>query len=363
MGRCLRRPQVRAFSAGEQGRARAPGAASPCEGETDGQRQVRARPWGRRVRTGRISVLRGAAAGCVIFLGGCAFGGSPEGAVARGDEAWAKGDREEALAEYRLALGQGTDDAAVWLRVAHAYTTLGRVDEAREPYLEATRRDPALVDQAVSDLVRLARDSERRRDRFRVAQAIQLALELQPGISVPDLAGPLAAHHASMGDYARAIPFYQRALTTMDGPSRGALIFELAVAHEQIGDCERAILQFEQFRETRPAWDRAKADFHIGSCSFDLALRARAAGELDEAERLIAAVIRLGEPRAQLPRAWFEYGEIRAALGQCAEALDAFRRVRETDGSGNSPLVARAQDRIDQIRFPGRRVQFTEGGC
>ena len=73
-------------------------------------------------------------------------------------------------------------------------------------------------------------------------------------------------------------------------------------------------------------------------------------------------MLRLGEPRAQLPRAYFEMGEVLAARGECDAAVEAFRRVREFDASGNSPLVGRAQDRIDQIRF-GRRGRFTEGGC
>lgn len=299
----------------------------------------------------------------LLVLAACSPGGSDGGAVERGDAAWARGDREEALAEYRLALRQGEDNAATWLRVGHAYTALGRVDEAREPYQEALTRDPALVDQVVADLVRLARESEVRRDRFRVAQAMQLALEFQPGISVGDLAGPLARHYTSMGEYARAIPFFQRALSEGTPQTRSQLTFDLAVAHEQIGDCRRAVVFFRQFREgVRPA-DRGQADFHIGSCSFTLALEARQAGNDGEAIGHIQTVLELGEPRAQLPRAWFELGEILAARGDCDGALNAFRRVIETDASGNSPLVDRAQDRIDQIRFPGRRGQFTEGGC
>lgn len=296
-----------------------------------------------------------------LVLGACFPGGQDGSALARGDAAWARGDREEALAEYRLALRQGSDDPTAFLRVAHAYTSLGRVDEAREPYREAIRRDPTLVDQAVSDLVRLARESEGRRDRFRVAQAMQLALELQPGVSVADLSAPLARHYAGLGEYARAIPFYQRALAAFPA-QRGELTYDLAVAHEQIGDCARALVFFEQFRETRPAWDRGQADFHIGNCSFDLALQARRAGNDAEALRHIQTMLRLGEPRAQLPRAYFEMGEILAARGECDAAVEAFRRVRDADASGNSPLVGRAQDRIDQIRF-GRRGRFTEGGC
>jgi len=299
----------------------------------------------------------------LFLLSGCAPGAHDGETLARGDVAFARGDLEEALAEYRLALRQGADDADTHLRVAHTYSRLGRADVARDHYLEAIRRDPAAADQAVSDLVRLARESEERRDRLRVAQAVQTVLEIRPGVGVTDLAQPLARHYASTGEYARALPFYQRALGGANTSTRSELLREMAVAHEQIGDCSRALVFYEEHRETLPAWQRASVDHSIGNCSFEVGLQARRAGNDQEALRHFRTVVSLGEPRTQLPRVYFEMGEILSLQGSCDEAVAAYRRVREVDPSGNSPLVGRAQDRIDQIRFGSRSRFGPPGAC
>ena len=62
----------------------------------------------------------------VVLVGGCAGQAAESEALRRGDEAWARGDAEEALAEYRLAL-RASDDAETLLRVAHAYAELDAV--------------------------------------------------------------------------------------------------------------------------------------------------------------------------------------------------------------------------------------------
>ena len=69
----------------------------------------------------------------------------------RGDEAFARGEIAEALAEYRLALRQGDASAPILARAAHAYTATGRISEAVEHYREAVALDPELADLAASD--------------------------------------------------------------------------------------------------------------------------------------------------------------------------------------------------------------------
>ena len=50
------------------------------------------------------------AALCGLTVAACATRATEESAVRRGDQAFALGDYEEALAEYRLAVRQGADD-------------------------------------------------------------------------------------------------------------------------------------------------------------------------------------------------------------------------------------------------------------
>lgn len=299
---------------------------------------------GRPLRSGLFLVLILASGGAAA----CTPGTSEEGALLRGDEAFARGDVTEALAEYRLALRQGGDDVQVLTRAAHAFGRAGRIDEARDLYLRAVEIDPDVADLAASDLLRVAKHATSRRDGTATAAAVEAAMEVKPGVSITGLALPLARHFASLGQYSRALPYFQVAL--QEGESDPQVIFEMALAHGELGDCHRAVTFLEQIRNQVRVGRRSEVDWHLGNCSFELALEALQEENRREALEHFEATIRVGEPRARLAQAWYEVGEIRAAEGRCSEAVDAFERVSQEDLAGGG-LVQRAQDRIDQIRF------------
>lgn len=337
------------------------------------------------------------ALGLAGLLAACSGTVAEEGALARGDQAWVAGDVEEALAEYRLALQQGSTDAEVYARIGHAYAELGKIDEASDHYHLAAERDSAYTEQAVSDLVRLARAAETRGDRFGVAAAMEASLEFRPGVSVAELALPLARYYAQSGEYGRALPFYAKALATAPADTASDVLFETGLAHEQVGDCERALVFYEQFAEVATAAQQSEASWRIGECSYLLATRIRsdlararregvvppggivAVDELPESEpgellseEGVAAMeevalmhlertIALGEPRNRQAQAHFEKGELLAARGECEAAVEAFRQVGRVDPSGTGALVARARERIDEIRFRPFRMDLPEG--
>ena len=285
----------------------------------------------------------------VLLLAGlaaCASRTNEANAVRRGDEAFAQGDFDEALAEYRLAVRQGAEGPDVASRVAHTYAVMGRVDDAGGYYQEATARDPELADQAVSDLMRLARDAQARQDRFAMATAVETALKLRPGIGVGDMSLPLARHYFQNGEYGRALPFYQKALAEA-ADSVPDVVFEVAQAHEQIGDCEHALFFFEQYRAMVRPWQRDEVDWHPD--------------ELDRALTLIDRTVEVGEPRNIQAQAWFEKGEILSQLGRCTEAQEAYSQVRYADQAG--AWVDRAQARFDEIRFGSGLEHLREGRC
>jgi tetratricopeptide (TPR) repeat protein len=297
-------------------------------------------------------------------LAACASRANEANAVRRGDEAFAQGDFDEALAEYRLAVRQGAEGPEVAARVAHTYAMMGRVDDAGGYYTEATASDPELADQAVSDLMRLARDAQARQDRFAMATAVETALELRPGIGVGDMSLPLARHYFQNGEYGRALPFYQKALAEA-ADSLPDVVFEVAQAHEQIGDCEHALFFFEQYRAMVRPWQRDEVDWHIGTCSFNIArdLQRGSLGpeELERALVLMDRTVAVGEPRNIQAQAWFEKGEILSELGRCTEAQEAYSQVRYADQAG--AWVDRAQSRFDEIRFGSGLEHLREGRC
>lgn len=318
----------------------------------------------RRRRPLRVAVLLGLPG--ATLLSACIPGGVEEGAVRRGDVAFARDSLEEALAEYRLAIRQGGEEPEVLARAAHTYVALGRVEEATDFYTQAAAREDRWADIGVADLVRLARTAAERNDRFQMASAMEAARRLRPGLGVPDLTLPLARHYLQVGEYARSLPLYQRALAETSSPP-AAVVFEIGQAHEQIGDCRSALLFFERFRDLAGARERANADWYIGNCSFRLAreLRTRegtGAPELQDALRHVDRALDVGEPRTVQGQAWFEKGEILSALGACDAALEAFTQVRYYESSSASTLVRRAQQRYDEVRI-GRGLVNIRGRC
>ena len=302
-------------------------------------------PENRRDRVGgwlrRCSLIALAASACVARA-------TEDGATLRGDQAWAHGDYEEALAEYRLAVRRGADSGDAHLRVAHAYARLGRVDEARQAYRRAIDAEPGLADQAVSDLVRLARVSREQNDRFGMTSALEAAVELHPDVNFARLAFPLASHYAANGEHARALLFFQRALS---GDSLPEVLYETALAYEEMGACESALAYYGRFVEAVPTAQQRDAGWHIGKCSYDLAQEFRRDGDHEGALTLIEETVARGEPRTHLARAYFEMGELLVSLARCGEAVDAFRGAAREDPSASRALARRAEHWIDQLRF------------
>ena len=288
------------------------------------------------------------------ILAACTPLGEEGSSLSRGDQAFANGDLEEALAEYRLAERQGATDAETYARIAHTYVGLRRIDEARGYYTLAVARDAGFTDQAVADFVHLALQEEASGDEFGMASAVQTALTFRPGISLEDLALPLAQHYSNVGEYGRALPFYQKTLSALDPDSLPRILFETAVAYDEVGDCESAAIYYEDYRNRLPRWRRSEVDWRLGNCSFRLAQARRDEGDDEEALRHLEMLLRIGEPRNLQAMGYFEKGEILGLRGECEASLEAFMEVAVMDPSGSSPLVSRAELRIDQIRFGSR---------
>jgi tetratricopeptide (TPR) repeat protein len=301
----------------------------------------------------RPTILR-ALAGALALTGALAPAGCQDAgnALARGDELWADSAYSDALAEYRLSLARDSTDEDIRARVAHAYAVTGQFERAREHYQWLVEHDAGWADQAVFDYLALAARARIRGDRYGMAGAIEAALALRPALPVDQLAPSLARYYATTGEPARALDFYERALTTSPADSIPDLLYEIGEVHVAQGQCSEAIGYFNAFRNRAEGSDRTdQARWHIGNCSFQLGTRARQEGDAVEALRRIDMTITLGVPQNLLDQAWFERGEALLALGRSPEALQSFMRVVELSATRSGQLVDRAQQRIDQIRF------------
>ncbi len=290
-----------------------------------------------------------------IVLAGCT-GGSEAGTMIRGDEAFARGEIAEALAEYRLALSQGDPSAPILARAAHAYTATGRISEAVEHYREAVALDPELADLAASDLLKFAREAIREGDGLQATEAVSAAMVLRRGVGTEGIALPLARHLVRTGRHDRALPFFvQAARETNDSAE---VLYEQALAYDEAGLCENALVLFDRAWGRLTVAQRADADWRTGSCSMQLGARVLEEGDLEVALGYFDTTIKLGEPRGQIPDAWFQRGEILILREECTVALQAFEEVLLADPAPG--LRARAEERIEELRFPQRGA---DGPC
>jgi tetratricopeptide (TPR) repeat protein len=284
-----------------------------------------------------------------LLLVGC--GEARDGdVVLRGDQAFGRGDIDEALAEYRLALRRGLRSPEVLARTAHAYAELGRLSEAREHYMEAASLDPAMAEFAAADFMALAKRAAARQDGITAAAAMEAATELKPGVSIAGLALPLARHFAQDGRYEESLPLYRRAVREGGPPDLiSNVTYEMALAYDQIGDCRSAMVYFSEVRQRLSATQREDADWRAGSCAIELAQEANAARDLDGALRFYREMLAVGQPAARIGETWMAIGEVYAARGDCAAATDAMQTaLNQGDATGTRP--SRWYRRFDDLR-------------
>jgi tetratricopeptide (TPR) repeat protein len=209
----------------------------------------------------------------------------------------------------------------------------------------------------------LARAARDRDDLFGLTSAMEAAMSFRPGITMQDMALPLAQQYFRSGEYAKALPYYQASIAGMQEDTLPDVVFEAGSAFDEVGDCRRALLYYEQYRRLISRYQRSEVDWKIGRCSLRLAQELRSEGVDEEALVHIERTIALGEPRSLQAVAYFDLGEILSDLGRCEDAMDAFLEVRRADQTGTSPLVERAQWRYDELRFMGPRGGGPGVGC
>lgn len=296
----------------------------------------------------------------LLLLAAC---GPDSTSLVRGDALWADSSYDRAIAEYRLALRETDNDEDALARLAHAYAVTGQFDQARRYYDELLKQAPEYTDQAVYDYMLLAARSRARRDRFGMANAVDAAAALRPGLPLGETSAALARYYAQTGDANRAVDFFERALAEAPPDSIPALLFELGSVQESRGNCTQAIAAFNAYRTRAPRGARAdEARWHVGNCSYELGRAAQAENRDADALRAFDTVIRLGVPQNLVDQAWFERGELLLEQGRRDEALEAYYRVLERNPGRSNQLTQRAQRRIDELRFGPSGTSFPPAG-
>lgn len=290
----------------------------------------------------------------LLVVGACR--GDLRDHVRSGDRLLGTGRIEAALAEYQVALRRHGPEPRILLRLAHGYATVDRLEEAVDFYTRLLVADSSYADQALADLVRMARRALAKGDVPKMARLLQQVQLIRPGAVPDDLVRPLAEHYYGLGDHAHALPFLLVAQTEAPAAERTSLWYALARTYEGLGDCRASLGYFQRYLSAvrgagAPSERGRGARWFAGGCAYRLAEEARALGRPAEALQLLDIVIGFGMPRAILDDAWFHRGEILYGLGQYEEALFAYRKVLELNPSRTGRLVWQAEDRIRAIRF------------
>jgi len=239
--------------------------------------------------------------------------------VASGDAFVARQQFKEATIEYRNALERQPRDAAIEVKLAHAYEQAKDVPAAYRHYLRATELDERRIDARAwlaEFLVRNGQFDEARRH----ARAV---LEIDPK-QVQALI-VLASAEAAMRDRGAALEWVQKALAI--DPSSATAHSLLGALELGAGDRARAKAAFVKATELAPS----SPDAWIALAQFDVAT-----GEFAAAEKALTKALDVASDKAGVHRliAMFDVG-----VGRAAEAEPHLKQVAEAGASGRILLA------------------------
>ena len=125
--------------------------------------------------------------GALLALGACGPAGGAEGV---GDQSYADGRYQEALAAY-APLAETAPSARLWAKVGATAFHLGQLREATAAYRALGLADPTRADEAAEGLERVILAAERRLDDLALQEAVAALREVAPG-------RPLGRHALSL---------------------------------------------------------------------------------------------------------------------------------------------------------------------
>ena len=272
-------------------------------------------------------------------------------AIDRGDRLFGEGRLDAAIAEYKFALRQESDERAL-LRLGAVYGMRGDIETSRRYYAELLAVDSAYRFQVAAGLSAAARNALERGNRQSAARALEPLVELGTGMVPRDLTLPLARHYWEDNEFEEALPLYLKVLSDSTDVGPG-VFYETARAFQELGACGEAITYYERYLAEAERRDRLRpeAEWSLGNCLYEVAEEDWQNGRPAAAQERVARLIRLGVPRTLQDRAQFLFGELSLALGDRDAALGAFEEVLRLNPSRTGPLVERAEARIREIRF------------
>jgi tetratricopeptide (TPR) repeat protein len=253
-----------------------------------------------------------------------------------------------ALEEARAELDREKADMETWVRSrTEAFESKERDLAAREAAIAAKASEVEAHERAVTErLVALEKDASRR-DVLRFLGTVPGMTEEEADViatAFPDMASLEAADAMALAQcrgvsdaLARAIR-YELAPGEVEGEDRATDLREAAQAFMEEGDYAAAIPFYDRLLRERP---------QDTSLWFD---KAELLVLLDRPEEALQCYTRVLDLDRTNRQAWFERGNLLFGMGRLADALDSLREGLRTDPSKSGDLILKAED----LRREGR---------
>lgn len=262
--------------------------------------------------TGGLSVVW-----TVLALGACGPAGGAEGV---GDQSYADGRYQEALAAY-APLAETAPSPRLWAKVGAAALHLGQLREATAAYRALAGTDPGRADEAAEGLERVILAAERRLDEVALEEAVAALRAVAPGrplgrhaLSLMQVAeGPVAS-----SDFAAALAAATEAGTV------DSLLVRQATALAGTGACSGAVGLYQAALRRSGRVGNAAAEGGLVECFFRLGA-ALLSSAPDSAEAWFREATGVDSTTAFGRSAMIGLGDARARQGDLVGAALAYQ--------------------------------------
>ena len=291
----------------------------------------------------RIEVLALAAA---ALLGtGCA--GAAADHEALGDEAYVERRYDEALAEFQVALRQGSSGGDLRWKAAMAALNARELGEAVIQFRALADEDPDRRVIAADGLERVARAASLEGNGATLQAALDARRAVAPGRGLRTFALEAAV---GLGEDLSPAEALSVAASAPDARLQDSLMYGYGVALARLNRCEEAIPVFESLlRRRRELSIQSQARVRAANCALGLGRREHNRGSPDEAEKWFCRTIELGNNNYAARTAYLGLGDVWFSRGDLLGAREAFQKAR-AGASPTDSIYHRASRGLDRLR-------------
>ncbi|MEE9534611.1 MAG: hypothetical protein V3W06_09330, partial [Acidimicrobiia bacterium] len=274
----------------------------------------------------RIEVLALAVAAA---LSGTGCGGAAADHETLGDEAYVERRYDEALAEFQLALRQGSSGEDLRGKAAMAALNARELGEAASQFQALAGENPGRLMIAADGLERVARAAMLEGNGAALQAALDAMRAVAPGRALGAFAREVAVgwgENSSPAEAISVLPY--AAASASDARLQDSLMYAYSVALARLNRCEEGIPVFESLlRRRRAPSIQSDARVRVASCTLGLGRREHNRGSPDAAEAWFCRTIELGNNNYAARAAYLGLGDVWFSRGDFMGAREAFLKA------------------------------------